>query len=198
MAACNAGDGAAPTATDGRGTEGRTGTQIAFDICVDNKSWTRPAMEEHRARLEQDPRYPVDEELLAWYDAHFIRDIGSASEDRKYGWAGIWAEERMTFEEPCAQPAGVVNPVAAREVVELWLLNYETAAVREDASGVTVEVRRRDRGYQVIHVPNPMQEEGTAWGRIRFVDEQGRELARIGPDEMQGQIGRARELQELP
>jgi hypothetical protein len=200
MAACSDSDAPTPSATGSGENQDRTGTAIAFEICVDNKTWTRPPLEEHRARLEQDPRYPVDENLLAWYDAHLIRDIGSASEDRKYGWAGIWSDDRVPFEVegPCAQPRGVVNPVATREVVELWLLNHETVAVRDGPAALVVEVRPRDRGYQVIHFRNPMQEEGTAWGLIRFVDEQGREVAHIGPNEMQGQIGRAREVQGLP
>ncbi|OGO51327.1 MAG: hypothetical protein A2148_10500 [Chloroflexi bacterium RBG_16_68_14] len=196
MAACDDGDAPPPSAT--AAGERRDGTSIAFDICVDNTTWTRPPLEEHRALLEQDPRYPVDEDVLAWYDAHFIRDIGSASEDRKYGWAGIWSDERTAFEEACAQPPDVVNPVAAREVVELWLLNYETVAVRDGPAALTVETRSRERGYQVIHFPNPLQEEGTAWGLIRFVDEQGREVAHIGPDDMQERIGRASEVQDLP
>ena len=201
MVACSDGDTPTPSATGSDENQDRTGTPIAFEICVDNKTWTRLPLEEHRARLEQDPRYPVDENLLAWYDAHFIRDVGSASEDKKYGWAGIWSDDRVPFEVegPCAhQPLGVLNPVAAREVVEFWLLNHETVAVRDGPAALVVEVRARDRGYQVIQFLNPMQEEGAAWGLIRFVDEQGREVAHIGPNEMQGQMGRAREVQGLP
>lgn len=199
LLACGDGDEASPAATAGSDEE-TAGATISFEVCADNKTWVRPPLEEHRARLEQDPRYPVDQQLLAWYDAHFIRDIGSASEDRKYAWAGIWSGERVGFEleGPCAQPRDVVNPVAAREVVELWLLNYETIAVRDGTTTLAVEVRPRVPGYQVIQFANPLVEEGTAWGAIRFVDEQGRDLARIGPDELQGAIGRARELDSLP
>lgn len=196
MAACNGGDTPAPSATSTGENQDTTGTAISFEICVDNKTWTRAPLEEHRAWLEEDPRYPVDESLLAWYDAHFIRDIGSASEDKKYGWAGLWSDDdRVSFglEGPCAQPLGVVNPVFAREVVELWLLNHETVAVRDDPAALVVEVHPRDRGYQVIHFRNPMREEGMAWGLIKFVDGQGREVARIGPSEMQNEIGRASE-----
>ena len=202
MVACNDGDTPLPSATSTGENQDMTGIAIVFDVCVNNMTWTRPPLEEHRAWLEQDSRDPVDESLLAWYDAHFIRDIGSASENKKYGWAGLWSDDdRVSFEleGPCASPPGaVVNPVFAREVVELWLLNYETVAVRDDLAALVVEVRPRDRGYQVIHFRNPMREEGMAWGLIRFVDGQGREVARIGASEMQDDIGRASEAKVSP
>jgi hypothetical protein len=177
------------------------GEPIAFSVCVDDRAWQRPPRAEHEAAMEQDVRYPVTASLLAYYDGHFFRDMGGASEDIKYAWAGLPnAPSSYQTEGPCsdAYPRDQPNMVALGQQVELWTLEYEVVAVLSTAEGVTVQAAPRAKGYQVVQFPNPIDED--AWHRVDIVlvDSMREQLGRIGLEEILLQIGRAREGGEIP
>ena len=177
------------------------GEPIAFSVCVDDHTWQRPPTAEHEAVMEQDPRYPVTASLLAYYEAQFFRDMGGASEDIKYAWAGLRnASYSYQTEGPCsdAYPRDEPNKVALGRQVELWTLEYEVVTVLSTAEGVTVQVAPREKGYQVVQFPNPIDED--AWHRldIILIDPKHQRLGRIGLEEIQLQIGRASEDGEIP
>jgi hypothetical protein len=177
------------------------GEPIAFSVCVDDHTWHRPPRAEHEALLAQDPRYPVTASLLAYYGAHFFRDMGGAAEDIKYAWAGLRnASYSYQTQGPCsdAYPRDQPNKVALGQEVELWILGYGVEAVLRTAEGVTVQVTPRESGYQVVQFPNPMEED--AWHRldIVLVGATQEPLGHIGLEEVQLQLGRASEDGEIP
>lgn len=150
---------------------------IAFEVCGESSTWTRPSQGEQKAKWWDFGRYTdADEQLLQYPWTHsFFVAYGQASDEYDLlNLSGLWTlagNVRTNCLEPDRQDA-----ILKLKMAEVWVLLHKVKSIRRVDTDYYLVVEPTPAGVQFVQFARPERQAALA---LHFVTEDGQALEQI-------------------
>lgn len=154
------------------------GEAVPFQVCLQNPTWTRPAEEEQRKRVWQDPRYAGEEALKThprWQENFLLYSGGARDEGLLIEWGGFWKEQGRIERSTADLCRERQYTVSVGQQVEIWLKYHHVLQVQRLGKTFVLVVEPHAQGFEAINFNRTAAEPLV----FIFVAPDGKELRRI-------------------
>jgi hypothetical protein len=135
---------------------------LAYTVCSESLTWTRPTVEEQSRHLNADPRYRhgVPGELAqAWVRSFWEKDVisfttyGLSARQEPIYFSGLWSllEQQPVWEQ--CYDADRISQINSGQLAELWLIGHRVRSVQWVDNRYVVTVEPTAQGVQFVQFP---------------------------------------------
>lgn len=154
------------------------GQDVPYDICLESKTWLRPAEAELTAHIRGDPRYTEEmvKTSVVWTEDFLVYPGGAVADGQMFDWAGFWtAAGQITRKQDglCQHRQADVSLLGKQE--EIWLKYHRLIILKHLDNTVVFVVEPQRQGFQVID----FLRQGTDTLQLIFVTSDDKEIIRI-------------------
>lgn len=166
------GDGPGPTEVLQQGSD------VPFEVCFEDDTWTRPTLEQQRQRVWSDPRYAsAGEAYLAslplWTDDFLQYPGGADAHGTMKRLGGLWSADFTSRGDGLCRHRQ--QDVSTGRQAEIWLKYHRVVSLRRLESSYVFVVEPRDQGFQAVDFLRPDRCPIT----IFFLTAEGEEIGRL-------------------